>query len=147
MPLADLLGRGRTQGHLSLSEVRTAFEAAGISASQGRSLLRELTDAGISLTAEDDSATNAKTTPAAPQARPEPEFAPGEPAPAAEDDGSFDVEAVETESADLDDTSTVMGDSVHTYLKSIGRRQLLTAEQEVELAKRIEAGLYAEYKL
>jgi RNA polymerase primary sigma factor len=40
-----------------------------------------------------------------------------------------------------------MGDSVHTYLKSIGRRQLLTAEQEVELAKRIEAGLYAEYKL
>ena len=28
-----------------------------------------------------------------------------------------------------------------------GRRELLTAEQEVELAKRIEAGLYAEYKL
>ncbi|MBW8482772.1 RNA polymerase sigma factor [Actinomadura sp. PM05-2] len=40
-----------------------------------------------------------------------------------------------------------MGDSVHTYLKAIGRRQLLTAEQEVELAKRIEAGLYAEHKL
>src|SRR5690606_13703683 len=32
-------------------------------------------------------------------------------------------------------------------LKSIGRRTLLTAEQEVELAKRIEAGLYAEHKL
>ncbi|MBG0822949.1 RNA polymerase sigma factor [Planomonospora sp. ID91781] len=40
-----------------------------------------------------------------------------------------------------------MGDSVHTYLKSIGRRTLLTAAQEVELAKRIEAGLYAEAKL
>jgi RNA polymerase primary sigma factor len=40
-----------------------------------------------------------------------------------------------------------MGDSVHTYLKSIGRRSLLTAEEEVELAKRIEAGLFAEYKL
>ena len=40
-----------------------------------------------------------------------------------------------------------MGDSVHTYLKSIGRRTLLTAAQEVELAKRIEAGLYAEHKL
>ncbi|MBF8189507.1 RNA polymerase sigma factor [Nonomuraea sp. K274] len=40
-----------------------------------------------------------------------------------------------------------MGDSVHTYLKSIGRRTLLTAAQEVELARRIEAGLYAEYKL
>ncbi|GGM60572.1 hypothetical protein GCM10010106_02940 [Thermopolyspora flexuosa] len=48
---------------------------------------------------------------------------------------------------DLDDDTSVMGDSVHTYLKSIGRRTLLTAEQEVDLAKRIEAGLYAEYKL
>src|SRR6202035_4103127 len=48
---------------------------------------------------------------------------------------------------DLDDQTSVMGDSVHTYLKSIGRRQLLTAEQEVDLAKRIEAGLYAEHKL
>jgi RNA polymerase primary sigma factor len=48
---------------------------------------------------------------------------------------------------DLDDQTSVMGDSVHTYLKSIGRRSLLTAEQEVDLAKRIEAGLYAEHKL
>ena len=40
-----------------------------------------------------------------------------------------------------------MGDSVHTYLKSIGRTSLLTAEQEVDLAKRIEAGLFAEHKL
>ncbi|MBX6724127.1 MAG: RNA polymerase sigma factor [Dactylosporangium sp.] len=53
----------------------------------------------------------------------------------------------EDTAADLDDQSTAMGDSVHTYLKAIGRRQLLTAEQEVELAKRIEAGLYAEHKL
>jgi len=48
---------------------------------------------------------------------------------------------------DLDDQTSVMGDSVHTYLKSIGRTSLLTAEQEVDLAKRIEAGLYAEHKL
>ena len=33
---------------------------------------------------------------------------------------------------DLDDQTSVMGDSVHTYLKSIGRTSLLTAEQEVE---------------
>src|SRR5262249_59795311 len=49
--------------------------------------------------------------------------------------------------ADLDDQTSTMGDSVHTYLKSIGRTSLLTAEQEVNLAKRIEAGLYAEHKL
>jgi len=48
---------------------------------------------------------------------------------------------------DLDDQTSVMGDSVHTYLKSIGRTSLLTAEQEVDLAKRIEAGLFAEHKL
>ncbi|MGH3277110.1 MAG: sigma-70 family RNA polymerase sigma factor, partial [Streptosporangiaceae bacterium] len=48
---------------------------------------------------------------------------------------------------DLDDQTSVMGDSVHTYLKSIGRRRLLTAAEEVELAQRIEAGLFAEHKL
>src|SRR5690348_7692135 len=48
---------------------------------------------------------------------------------------------------DLDDQTSTMGDSVHTYLKSIGRTSLLTAEQEVNLAKRIEAGLYAKYRL
>ncbi len=52
-----------------------------------------------------------------------------------------------TSEADLDDQTSVMGDSVHTYLKSIGRTSLLTAEQEVNLAKRIEAGLFAEHKL
>jgi RNA polymerase primary sigma factor len=38
-------------------------------------------------------------------------------------------------------------DSVRAYLEQIGKTPLLTAEQEVELAKRIEAGLYATEKL
>jgi RNA polymerase primary sigma factor len=38
-------------------------------------------------------------------------------------------------------------DPVKDYLKQIGRVPLLTAGQEVELAKRIEAGLFAEEKL
>jgi RNA polymerase primary sigma factor len=38
-------------------------------------------------------------------------------------------------------------DPVKDYLKQIGRVPLLNAEQEVELAKRIEAGLFAEEKL
>jgi RNA polymerase primary sigma factor/RNA polymerase nonessential primary-like sigma factor len=41
----------------------------------------------------------------------------------------------------------VSSDLVRAYLNGIGRRKLLTAAQEVELAKRIEAGLYAEYRL
>ncbi|MDT5119564.1 MAG: polymerase primary sigma factor [Mycobacterium sp.] len=38
---------------------------------------------------------------------------------------------------------TASADSVRAYLKQIGKVALLNAEEEVELAKRIEAGLYA----
>jgi RNA polymerase primary sigma factor len=38
-------------------------------------------------------------------------------------------------------------DSVRAYLKQIGRVALLSAEQEVELARRIEAGLFASQRL
>jgi RNA polymerase primary sigma factor len=43
------------------------------------------------------------------------------------------------------DATTV--DSVHAYLDQIGKVPLVRAEQEVELAKRIEAGLYAGQRL
>ncbi|MGN9914131.1 RNA polymerase sigma factor SigB [Phytohabitans sp. LJ34] len=51
--------------------------------------------------------------------------------------------------ADLDATDErgVSADLVRAYLNGIGRTKLLTAVQEVELAKRIEAGLFAEEKL
>ncbi len=58
--------------------------------------------------------------------------------------------------SDVDDTDepvqtvTVAGataDPVKDYLKQIGKVPLLNAEQEVELAKRIEAGLFSEEKL
>jgi RNA polymerase primary sigma factor len=42
---------------------------------------------------------------------------------------------------------TATNDMVRMYLKEIGRVPLLTAEDEVELAKRIEAGLFASEKL
>ena len=46
-----------------------------------------------------------------------------------------------------EDTSGPSTDLVRAYLKEIGRVALLNAEQEVELAKRIEAGLFAAEKL
>ncbi|WP_084963433.1 RNA polymerase sigma factor [Thermoactinospora rubra] len=186
--LDQLLDRGRTQGHLSLAELRDAFAEAGISPAEGRDILRELTEAGVSLAAEEEpapartsaakatakSATRkaaakagkpAKTSSRAKSAaKAQPDQA-GEPVARAEDtlavadtvpvadavseEPELTAEDVELEQdeLDLDDTASVMGDSVHTYLKSIGRRTLLTAEEEVELARRIEAGLYAEYKL
>jgi RNA polymerase primary sigma factor len=213
--LDQLLDRGRAQGHLSLADLREAFAEAGISPVEGRSILRELTDAGVSLAAEDEpslgkaaksagrsarrgtatktasTTARAKTTPAKTattetttakattrrtakaataaeqaEAGPEPGLDAVPPAdfelqavsPAAPVSPEADAETdalvlaaedteLESEVIDLDDNQSVMGDSVHTYLKSIGRRTLLTAAQEVELARRIEAGLYAEYKL
>lgn len=42
---------------------------------------------------------------------------------------------------------TASADSVRAYLKQIGKVALLNAEEEVDLAKRIEAGLYADWYL
>lgn len=42
---------------------------------------------------------------------------------------------------------TASADSVRAYLKQIGKVALLNAEEEVELAKRIEAGLFATQKM
>ena len=47
----------------------------------------------------------------------------------------------------FDDERGVSADLVRAYLNGIGRTKLLTAEQEVDLAKRIEAGLFAEERL
>jgi len=192
-PLEELLDRGRSQGHLSLDEVRQAFQEAGITPAQGRSIIRELTDTGVRLASEDKpgkqatstkkkgtgtvkkappakpakstakpktKASRTKTTRTSRAAKAEPAEAvePAEHAQGPAQDQAAPAEAtvtapVESEDfevdapTDLDDQSSVMGDSVHTYLKAIGRRQLLTAAQEVDLAKRIEAGLYAEHKL
>ncbi|RKS08257.1 RNA polymerase primary sigma factor [Nocardiopsis sp. Huas11] len=174
--LSDLLERGRSQGHLSLSELRTAFSAAGVTSADGRSILRELTENGVRLAnggddtvlvadadAEDDVLENTLIA-TVPETDEAPKAATGKVAtrkgPSASRRKTRTTRRTtkktettqtgtdpETGEADLDDQSPAMGDSVHTYLKAIGRRQLLTAEQEVDLAKRVEAGLYAEYRL
>jgi len=62
----------------------------------------------------------------------------------------FDWDAEESEAlkqARKDAELTASADSVRAYLKQIGKVPLLNAEQEVELAKRIEAGLYASERL
>ncbi|HEY3036396.1 MAG TPA: RNA polymerase sigma factor [Streptosporangiaceae bacterium] len=155
----ELIRLGRERGHLSQTELRSAFAAAGLSPAQGRAILRDLAEAGVDLgegqagtpggvrTGKEDMQT-AQTADATPDE-------------IAEVVGLDGLDAAEAEAAalseaanpaagvevDLDDQTSTMGDSVHTYLKSIGRTSLLTAEQEVNLAKRIEAGLFAEHKL
>jgi RNA polymerase primary sigma factor len=170
----DLIQRGRSQGHLSLAELRTAFDQAGLTPAEGRSILRELSEAGVRLAnelTEDPRPPKARAAHSASVATPtgsraaktsgeaDPSSGAGGDAEADRDPVSdADVVNLEAEAAaltesdrltevDLDDQTPAMGDSVHTYLKSIGRTSLLTAEQEVDLAKRIEAGLFAEHKL
>src|SRR6201987_5342281 len=171
----DLIQRGRSQGHLSLSDLRTAFEQAGLQPAEARSILRELSEAGVRLADEETDkgsglkvalsdlaavsdatvkGAGSKAT-AARKGRSKKASADAE-SPAANADAEFgddEIASIEADVAsladgvDLDDQTPAMGDSVHTYLKSIGRTSLLTAEQEVDLAKRIEAGLFAEHKL
>ncbi len=45
------------------------------------------------------------------------------------------------------DSGSGTGDLVRLYLREIGKVPLLNAEQEVDLSKRVEAGLFAEHKL
>jgi RNA polymerase primary sigma factor len=74
-------------------------------------------------------------------------------APAKKDDETEDTGFVVSD-RDEDDapaqtvvTAGATADPVKDYLKQIGKVALLNAEQEVELAKRIEAGLFAEERL
>ncbi|MGP7998553.1 MAG: RNA polymerase sigma factor [Streptosporangiaceae bacterium] len=163
----ELIQLGRGQGYLSLTELRAAFGNAGVKPADGRAIIRELAEAGVRLgdepgggtapqgarTGTEDMKTAQRTE--SPEATDVPrldaldeaEVAEAE-AVAAELTQATPAEIPQpTAEVDLDDQTSAMGDSVHTYLKSIGRTSLLTAEQEVNLAKRIEAGLFAEHKL
>ena len=68
--------------------------------------------------------------------------------PEAEDEGFVLSDVDETdEPIQQVQVAGATADPVKDYLKQIGKVPLLNAEQEVELAKRIEAGLFAEEKL
>jgi RNA polymerase primary sigma factor len=71
---------------------------------------------------------------------------PAEPVDEVEQSGDFvwdEEESGALRQARRDAERTLSADSVRAYLKQIGKVALLNAEQEVDLAKRIEAGLYA----
>ena len=164
----ELIQLGRERGHLSPTELGSAFAAAGLSPARGRKILRELAEAGIDLgngqagtpggvlTGKEDMQTAQTAEPTTDQTAEVAGLdgldAEAEAAALSEATlsgatlGGAATPAISVE-VDLDDQTSTMGDSVHTYLKSIGRTSLLTAEQEVNLAKRIEAGLFAEHKL
>ncbi|TDC82838.1 RNA polymerase sigma factor [Actinomadura sp. 7K507] len=88
---------------------------------------------------ETQAAPAAKVVPAGKQA--------AEGKPAAEEEGFTLGDDDEDAPAQQIAAAGATADPVKDYLKQIGKVPLLNAEQEVELAKRIEAGLFAEERL
>ncbi|OBC00082.1 RNA polymerase sigma factor [Mycobacterium sp. 852013-50091_SCH5140682] len=100
--------------------------------------------------AEEATPEGAAATPAAPAAKPAAEDEVEEPSEKDKASGDFVWDEEESEAlrqARKDAELTASADSVRAYLKQIGKVALLNAEEEVELAKRIEAGLFATQKM
>jgi RNA polymerase primary sigma factor len=92
----------------------------------------------------EDVVTTSAAVPGEPHADEDEEIA--EPSEKDKASGDFVWDEDESEAlrqARKDAELTASADSVRAYLKQIGKVALLNAEEEVELAKRIEAGLYA----
>jgi RNA polymerase primary sigma factor len=109
--IMTLLADGHERGALSYESVAAALEEAEATREQAAELYAYLEDHGIELLAREDAA---------------------EPEPAAA--------AAVAPKSELDLTVEPSLDSLRLYLRSIGRVALLTAADEVALAKRIERG-------
>jgi RNA polymerase primary sigma factor len=116
--LKDLLADGQERGFLTHEEIAARLEELDLSEDQVRELYSHLTDQGIDL-------VPAELVP----------DATGSPAVA---DAPADPEQPQAPALDL--TVEPSLDSLRLYLRSIGKVDLLSAAEEVALAKRIERG-------
>jgi RNA polymerase primary sigma factor len=115
--LRGLLAEGRERGYLTAQEIATCLEEIEVTREQVSQLHAHLLESGVDVLTEDDGRPVADSDRA--------EAADGK-------DGRRKVE--------LDLTVEPNLDSLRLYLRSIGRVELLTAGEEVALAKRIERG-------
>jgi RNA polymerase primary sigma factor len=119
--LRNLVSEGRDRGYLTYEEIASCLEEVEVTKEQVRSLHAHLLEAGVDVVSKDDRAAIA---------------AHDESPPAQSDDGG----PAAKKTPDIDLTVEPSLDSLRLYLRSIGRVELLTAEQEVSLAKRLERG-------
>jgi RNA polymerase primary sigma factor len=119
-PVEDLIDAASEQGAVTFAEVRKALDEAGVGPAEAKRVIRIINERGITIGADSPGAT-----PPVDLVPAEDDFV---------DDGSWDTEVPTT-------------DLVRVYLTDIGKVALLNAEQEVDLAKRIEAGLFAAEKM
>jgi RNA polymerase primary sigma factor len=119
--LTDLVALGRERGSLTMADVMVALDRSDLPPEALDAAVRALADEGVDVldVPREDTDIEAEIRPA---------------------DIGADIGAGGGRRA-------ATSDLVRIYLREIGRVPLLTAEDEVELAKAIEAGLFAEEKL
>ena len=121
--LRNLVNDGRERGHLTYEEIAGCLEEVEVTKEQVRALHAHLLDVGVEVVSKEDRAAVAASD-GSHAADPVAEVAP----------------AAAKKEPDIDLTVEPSLDSLRLYLRSIGRVELLTAEQEVALAKRLERG-------
>ncbi|MBA3359075.1 MAG: sigma-70 family RNA polymerase sigma factor, partial [Thermoleophilaceae bacterium] len=119
--LRNLLAEGRERGYLTFDQIAGCLEEVDVTKEQVQQLHAHLVENGIDVVAGDGKLAAASTDGAQPAPQPE-----GQPSA--------------TKKAELDLTVEPSLDSLRLYLRSIGRVELLTADEEISLAKRIERG-------
>jgi RNA polymerase primary sigma factor len=145
--LQGLLAAARERGFATAASVRSAIEEAELSSDQAQDLFSHLEEHGIEVVEAEEA--NAELHVAGREPDVESSGADGSAADPEEldeqereDDEAGDVRARlrELKQAEADLSVDPSLDSLRLYLRSIGRVPLLTAEEEVSLAKRIERG-------
>jgi RNA polymerase primary sigma factor len=115
--IKDLITKGKEAGLVTSEDVSAAMQAAELPPEQMDSILQVLAEEGVEIL---DTTSEG------------------------DDEAEDDARRKQEEELAL---KTPTSDPVRMYLKEIGKVPLLTAEEEVDLAKRIEAGLFASEKL
>ena len=114
----DLIARGKEAGFLTTDEIAGALASTSLAPEQMEAVLGAVNDEGIEVL---DTSKDAEE--------------------------DFQSDALARKEDELAARSAGTGDPVKMYLKSIGRVPLLTAIEEVDLSKKVEAGLFAAEKL
>jgi RNA polymerase primary sigma factor len=139
--LQGVIAEAQERGFLAADALAAAMEDAELTGQQTQDLLSYLEEHGIEvLDAAAGELQITPGTPAASSAALEPDTPEEAPDEGAEQIKGLHARLDELKRPDLDLTADPSVDSLRLYLRSIGRVPLLSAEEEVCLAKRIERG-------